>query len=61
MVSKFLEVFYPESRPNGSVIGLSKVPRALEVLSKRPQMQERLTEELADMLMEELKPREWPW
>ena len=34
--------------PNGSVIGLSKIPSALEVLSKRPQMQERLTEELAD-------------
>jgi GTP cyclohydrolase IA len=40
--------------PNGEVIGLSKIPRVIEVLSKRPQMQERLTEELADLLMNEL-------
>ena len=40
--------------PNGTVIGLSKIPRVLDVLSKRPQMQERLTEELADLLMNEL-------
>ena len=39
------------------MIGLSKVPRALEVLSKRPQMQERLTEELADLLMKELEAK----
>ena len=40
--------------PNGEVIGLSKIPRVIDVLSKRPQMQERLTEELADLLMSEL-------
>lgn len=40
--------------PNGKVVGLSKIPRVLDVLSKRPQMQERLTEELADLLMSEL-------
>ena len=40
--------------PNGKVIGLSKIPRVLDVLSKRPQMQERLTEEVADLLMTEL-------
>jgi GTP cyclohydrolase I len=40
--------------PNGKVIGLSKVPRVVDVLSKRPQMQERLTEELAELLMKEL-------
>ncbi len=40
--------------PNGKVVGLSKIPRVIEVLSKRPQMQERLTEELADLLMCEL-------
>jgi GTP cyclohydrolase I len=39
--------------PNGKVIGLSKIPRVVDVLSKRPQMQERLTEELADLLMRE--------
>ena len=40
--------------PNGKVIGLSKIPRVIDVLAKRPQMQERLTEELADLLMSEL-------
>jgi len=40
--------------PNGKVVGLSKIPRVIEVLSKRPQMQERLTEELAELLMKEL-------
>ena len=43
--------------PNGKVIGLSKIPRVLDVLAKRPQMQERLTEELADLLMKELSPK----
>lgn len=40
--------------PNGKVVGLSKIPRVVDVLAKRPQMQERLTEELADLLMTEL-------
>src|SRR5579885_377950 len=40
--------------PNGQVIGLSKIPRVIDVLSRRPQMQERLTEELAELLMNEL-------
>ncbi len=40
--------------PNGKVIGLSKVPRVVDVMAKRPQMQERLTEDLADLLMREL-------
>ena len=43
--------------PNGRVVGLSKLARVLEVISKRPQVQERITEELADILMEELNPR----
>ena len=40
--------------PNGKVVGLSKIPRVIDVLSKRPQLQERLTEEVADLLMGEL-------
>jgi GTP cyclohydrolase IA len=39
------------------VIGLSKIPRVVDVLAKRPQMQERLTEDLADLLMRELDAR----
>ena len=34
---------------NGKIVGLSKIPRVVEVLSKRPQVQERMTEELADL------------
>ena len=40
--------------PNGKVVGLSKIPRVIDVLAHRPQMQERLTEEVADLLMKEL-------
>jgi GTP cyclohydrolase I len=40
--------------PNGKVVGLSKIPRVVEILSRRPQVQERMTEQLADLLMKEL-------
>jgi GTP cyclohydrolase I len=43
--------------PNGRLAGLSKLARAVEALSKRPQVQERMTEELADLLMEQLGAR----
>ena len=43
--------------PNGKIVGLSKLPRAVEVLSRRPQVQERMTEQLADLLMSELDAR----
>ena len=43
--------------PNGQVVGLSKIPRIVDVLSRRPQLQERLTEQVADLLMQELKPK----
>jgi GTP cyclohydrolase I len=43
--------------PNGQLVGLSKIPRVVDVLAKRPQMQERLTEELADLLVKELDAR----
>src|ERR1700730_10553791 len=42
---------------NGKIVGLSKIPRVVEALSKRPQVQERMTEELADLLMHELDAR----
>jgi GTP cyclohydrolase I len=40
--------------PRGQVVGLSKIPRVIEVLSRRPQVQEQLTEQIADLLVEEL-------
>lgn len=43
--------------PNGKIVGLSKLGRIVEVLSHRPQVQERMTEELADLIMKELEPR----
>ncbi len=43
--------------PTGKIVGLSKLPRVVEVLAHRPQVQERMTDELADLLMDELKPR----
>lgn len=43
--------------PNGKVIGLSKLARLVEVISKRPQVQERMTETVADLLEEELDVR----
>jgi GTP cyclohydrolase I len=40
--------------PKGKVIGLSKLARVVEVVSQRPQVQERMTEEIADLLVSEL-------
>lgn len=41
----------------GKIVGLSKLARAVEIFAKRPQLQERLTSQLADLIMSKLKPR----
>jgi GTP cyclohydrolase IA len=43
--------------PDGQVVGLSKLARAVETVAKRPQVQERMTETLADLVMSEVAPR----
>ena len=40
--------------PNGKVVGLSKLARTVEVYAKRPQLQERMTTQIADAIMENL-------
>ncbi len=41
----------------GKIAGISELAKALEVLAKRPQVQERLTAQLADLIMARLKPK----
>jgi GTP cyclohydrolase I len=43
--------------PNGRLVGLSKIPRVIEVFARRLQVQERLTDQVADALMRVLEPR----
>lgn len=43
--------------PQGRVVGLSKIPRVIDSLARRPQVQERLTVQVAELLMTELDAR----
>lgn len=43
--------------PSGRVVGLSKLARVVEVVSRRPQVQERMTETIADLIIDELGAR----
>jgi GTP cyclohydrolase I len=42
--------------PKGRIAGASKVARAVDILAKRPQLQERLTTQIAEAMVEALKP-----
>ncbi|MDR3163068.1 MAG: GTP cyclohydrolase I FolE [Helicobacteraceae bacterium] len=43
--------------PNGRVMGLSKIGRIVDIFARRLQIQEKMTEQIADALMEALKPK----
>jgi GTP cyclohydrolase I len=42
--------------PRGRVVGISKLARVVDIFARRPQLQERLTSQIADLLDEELQP-----
>jgi GTP cyclohydrolase IA len=43
--------------PNGKIVGLSKLPRVVEIFARRLQVQERLTEQVAQAIMDVLEPQ----
>ena len=43
--------------PQGRILGLSKIPRLVDIFARRLQIQERLTDQVADALMDVLQPR----
>ncbi|MDR2151542.1 MAG: GTP cyclohydrolase I FolE [Helicobacteraceae bacterium] len=43
--------------PNGKVVGLSKIPRMIDVFARRLQIQERMTDQIADAIMSAVKPK----
>src|SRR6266487_1981497 len=43
--------------PNGKVVGLSKIPRLVDMFARRLQVQERMTVQVAEAIQEKLRPR----
>ena len=43
--------------PDGKVVGLSKIPRVVDIFSRRMQIQEQLTEQIADAIMQTIQPK----
>lgn len=53
----FVGVAHVGYLPRGKVTGLSKLARVVEEISRRPQVQERMTHQIADLIAEELDPK----
>jgi len=53
----FIGQFYFAYIANEKLCGLSKIPRVVEYFSKRPQLQERLTQQIVDYLNDKLQPK----
>lgn len=53
----FMGVAHVGYLPRGKVVGLSKLARIVEEISKRPQVQERMTHQIADLMDRELDPK----
>lgn len=53
----FLGVAHIGYIPKGSVVGLSKLARIVDEVSRKPQVQERMTETIANLLEDELQPK----
>lgn len=53
----FFGTVYVEYVPDEKIIGLSKIPRVVKYFSKKPQLQERLTEEIGKYLVQLLNPK----
>lgn len=43
--------------PDGKIVGLSKIPRIVDMFARRLQVQERMTQQIADVLAEKLQPK----
>ena len=43
--------------PKGKIVGLSKIPRLIEIYARRPQVQEKLTQDIVDMFMKKVNPQ----
>ncbi|RMG40828.1 MAG: GTP cyclohydrolase I FolE [Planctomycetota bacterium] len=53
----FMGVAHVGYLPNGKIVGLSKLARVVEEISRRPQVQERMTHQIADLLYDELNAK----
>lgn len=56
-LAPFFGVAHVAYIPNGKVVGLSKIPRLVDIYAKRLQIQERLTNQIAQALTDNLKPK----